>query len=94
MDGVPGLSPSQRKKLLDSKTIHDRGRALFRGVVSKGGVGVWELIKLCDLWILHFNMMACHGHLYRFGMVFLQLLELYIPKAFDCVTAPANPSHP
>ena len=26
MDGVPSLSPSQRKKLLDSKTIHDRGR--------------------------------------------------------------------
>ena len=24
MNGVPGLSPSQRKKLLDSKTIHDR----------------------------------------------------------------------
>ena len=47
------------------------------------------MIKLCDPWILHFNMMACHGHLYRFVMVFLQLLlntlELYIPKPFDCV---------
>ena len=42
MDGVPGLSPTQRKKLLDSKTIHNRGRALFRAVVSKGGVGIWE----------------------------------------------------
>ena len=40
MDGVPGLSPTQRKKLLDSKTIHHRGRALFRAVVSKGGVGI------------------------------------------------------
>ena len=46
MDGVPGLSPSLRKKLLDSKTIHDRGRALFRAVVSKGGVGICAMAVL------------------------------------------------
>ena len=40
MNGAPGLLPSQRKKLLDSQTIHERGRASFRAVVSKGGVGI------------------------------------------------------
>ena len=51
MNGVPGLSPSQRQKLLDSKTIHERGRALFRAVVSKGGVGIWEQPPSAMSWL-------------------------------------------
>ena len=58
MDGVPGLSPSQRKKLLDSKTIHDRGRALFRAVVSKGGVGIWEQPPSAMSWLEEANFQS------------------------------------
>ena len=42
MDGVPGLSPAQLKKVRDSREIHRRGRALLHAVMCKGGVGVLE----------------------------------------------------
>ena len=42
MDGVPGLSPTQLKKVRDSHKIHRRGRALLHAVMCKGGVGVLE----------------------------------------------------
>ena len=62
MDGVPGLSLSQRKKLLDSKTIHDRGRALFRAVVSKGGVGIWEQPPSAMSWLEEANFQMLRDH--------------------------------
>ena len=37
MNGVPGLSPSQRKKLLDSKTIRYLGTAALRHVLARRG---------------------------------------------------------
>ena len=38
LDGVPGLSPSDLKKVTDSKAIHSRGRDLFKAVACKGGI--------------------------------------------------------
>ena len=62
MNGVPELSPSQRKKLLDSKTIHDRGRALFAAVVSKGGVGIWEQPPSAMSWLEEASFQMLRDH--------------------------------
>ena len=62
MNGVPGLSPSQRQKLLDSKTIHERGRALFRAVVSKAGVGIWEQPLSAMSWLEEANFQMLRDH--------------------------------
>ena len=51
MDGVPGLSPTQRKKLLDSKTI-----------VSKGGVGIWEQPPSAMSWLEEANFQMLRDH--------------------------------
>ena len=62
MDGVAGLSPTQRKKMLESKTIHNRGRALFKAVVSKGGVGIWEQPPSAMSWLEEANFQMLRDH--------------------------------
>ena len=52
----------ERKKLLDGKTIHERGRALFRAVVSKGGVGMWEQPPSAMSWLEEANFQMLHDH--------------------------------
>ena len=49
------------QKLLDSKTIHDRGRALFRAV-SKGGVGIWEQPPSAMSWLEEANFQMLRDH--------------------------------
>ena len=52
----------EHNKLLDSKTIHHRGRALFRAVVSKGGVGVWEQPPSAMSWLEEANFQMLRDH--------------------------------
>ena len=59
MNGVPGLSPSQLKRLQDSQAIHERGRAL---VVSKGGVGIWEQPPSAMSWLEEANFHMLREH--------------------------------
>ena len=51
MDGVPALSPTQRNKLLDSKTIHHRG-----------GVGIWEQPPSAMSWLEEANFQMLRDH--------------------------------
>ena len=64
MNGVPGLSPSQLKRLQDSQAIHERGRALFIAVVSKGGIGVWEQPPSALSWLEEANFHMLRKHQY------------------------------
>ena len=62
MNGVPGLSPSQLKRLQDSQATHERGRALFIAVVSKGGIGIWEQPPSAMSWLEEANFHTLRKH--------------------------------
>ena len=56
MDGVPGLSPTQLKKVRESREIHQRGRALLHAVMCKGGIGVLEQPPSSLAWLEQANL--------------------------------------
>ena len=52
MEGIPGLSPKNQKKVDDSAEIHARAREIFLAVCHKGGIGVFEQPPTAMSWLL------------------------------------------
>ena len=52
MEGIPGLSSKNHKKVDDSAEIHARAREIFLAVCHKGGIGVFEQPPTAMSWLL------------------------------------------